>query len=446
MRQLLLLVTAGLWLGCGPAIAVDDAGVDPRLNRDEPDASVLDAGALPDAGEDDAGEPDAGEVDAGEVDAGTPDAGEPDAGDFDAGMIDAGAVDSGVPDAGLPDAGRPDAGMPDAGIVVPTTALLRPNNPLPCADPAVVSETGAGQIFYVYCTSMSHVWRTTNWVTFTDVRSSVTFDVSAMSANGKLLGSWWAPGIIYAPAIQKYVMWVSVPDAQGTNNSGWDTRSIAVLTADSPAGQWTFRALAIDATVGQQFIDPFLFRDHDGGRYVYWKQYGGGVNSSIMGARVDATWAQLVAGSSLEIMNGYGGVGTWEDNVRENPAVSYDAATDRHHLIFSGGHWFDDSYATGHAISSCGPLCPAAQTGGWRMRDSGDRNILQVVRSLGNANFTNGGPGGAEFLDGSAQDIIYAAAARSASGLSTRYLMRDRVEWLNLSPFVDTAGHEPLGY
>ncbi len=258
--------------------------------------------------------------------------------------------------------------------------------------------------------------------------------------------AWWAPGIVYAPALQKYVMWVSVPDAQGTNNSGWDTRSLAVLTANSPMGPWLFGGLAIDATVGQQFIDPFLFIDHDGGRYVYWKQYGGGVSSSIIGARVDAAWTGLVAGTQVEIMDGYGGTGTWEDNVRENPAVSYDPVTARHHLIFSGGHWFNDTYATGHAISSCGPLCPSAQTGGWRMRDSGDRGILQVVRSLGNANFASGGPGGAVFLDGSAQDIIYAAAAKSANGVTTRYLMRDRIEWQNQSPFVDTAGHEPLGY
>lgn len=418
MRHVLVIV--GLFVGCGAPIALEDGGVELVPNRDEPDAGVqgADAGEVADAGP----EP------------------ELDAGFEDAGVADSGAV---VVDAGL----VVDAGVlaPDAGVVRPTTALLRPSNPLPCADPAVVSERNAGQVFYVYCTSMTHVWKTTNWVTFSDVRSTVTFDLAGMSANGKQLGSWWAPGLVYAPAIQKYVMWVSVPDAQGTNNSGWDTRALAVLTSNAPDGPWAFQAIAINAAVGQQFIDPFLFIDHDGGRYVYWKQYGGGVTSSIMGARVDATWTQLV-GAQVEIMDGYGGTGTWEDNVRENPAVSYDPVADRHHLIFSGGHWFNDTYATGHAISACGPLCPSTQTGGWHMRDSGDRNILQVVRSLGNMNFSNGGPGGAVFLDGAADDIIYAAAAKSANGSTTRYLMRDRVQWQNQSPFVDTAGHEPLGY
>lgn len=408
---------------------------------------------------DDAPAEDAGaEYDAGPVeDRDQSDDGYDAAGDFDDGdageLIDAGDVslDAGADDAGAIafDAG---ATVADAGVTPSdagtgwdnATALLRPSNPMPCADPAVVSTQNAGQVFFVFCTGMNHVWKTTNWLQFSDVRAQLSFDLTGMSANGKQTGSWWAPGIVYSAAQQQYVMYVSVPDAQGTNNGGWDTRSLAVLTATTPNGTWTFRGLAIDAAVGQQFIDPFPFIDHDGQRYVYWKQYGGGVPSRIMGARADAAWTTLTA--KLEVMNGYGGAGTWEDNVRENPAVWFDATDGRHHLLFSGGHWRDDSYATGHAISSCGPLCPSSQTGGWHMRDSGDRSILQVVRSPGNANFTNGGPGGAVFLDDSAQDIVYAAAAKSAQGITTRFLMRDRVLWKNKSPYVDTAGHEPHGF
>jgi hypothetical protein len=317
---------------------------------------------------------------------------------------------------------------------------------MPCADPAVVSEKGAGKVFYVYCTSMSHVWKTSDWYSFSDVRSSVTFNLGGMSANGKEIGGWWAPGIVYSSALDKYVMYVSVPDAGGTKGAdGWDTRSLAVLFAKDPEGPWNYDSLAIDAKVGEHFIDPFLFIDGDGLRFVYWKQYGGGVSSSIMGARVDATWTNLVAGTSMEVMNGYGGPGTWEDNVRENPAVFRDSGG-KYHMLFSGGHWADDSYATGHALSSCGPLCPASSTGGWHMVDSGDRGILQVVRTAGNKKFGNGGAGGAVFVDGSAKQIIYAAAAKSASGDKTRYLMLDDVKWAKNAPYVDTAGHEPFGY
>lgn len=327
-----------------------------------------------------------------------------------------------------------------------TTALLRPADPLPCADPAVVSEKDAGKVFYVYCTGMAHVWKTTDWVTFSDVRAGVKLDLAGLSANGKSVGAWWAPGVAFSKARGEYVMWVSVPDADATKGAdGWDTRSLAVLRAPAPDGPWTFAAIAIDAKVGQHFIDPFLFVDGDGLRYVYWKQYGGGVPSSIMGARVDPTFTDLVAGTAVEIMNGYGGPGTWEDNVRENPAVRRDAAG-RYHLLFSGGHWADGSYATGHALSTCGPLCPPSTAGGWHMVDSGDRGILHVVRAFGNKNFTQGGPGGAEFLGDVGERIVYAAAARSASGDATRYLMLDDVAYAGGAPFVDRAGHEPLGF
>ncbi len=356
--------------------------------------------------------------------------------------------DSAVADSGVPDA-IVDTGVApkDTGPVAPTTALLRPDKPMPCADPAIVSENDAGKVFYVYCTSMSHVWKTTDWVNFSDVRSSVTFTLTGMADNGKAIGSWWAPGLVYSKALDRYVMWVSVPDAQGTNTpgDGWDTRSLAVFTSPAPDGVWTYRGLAIDAKVNEHFIDPFLFIDSDGAGYVYWKQYGGSVSSSIMGARANASFSGLQAGTTMEVMNGYGGTGTWEDNVRENPAVMRDSGG-RYHLIFSGGHWFNETYATGHALSTCGPLCPAATTGGWHMVDSGDRGILQVVRSIGNPKFSNGGPGGAVFVDDAATRIVYAAAAKSASGDKTRYLMLDAIAWQNRAPFVDTKGHEPLGY
>jgi hypothetical protein len=353
------------------------------------------------------------------------------------GAIDAGARDGGAHDAGH-DAGPPPP-PPDAWPG--TNALLRPSSPMPCADPAVVSEDGAARVYYVYCTGMGHVWTTSDWVDFRDVRSSTTFDLAGMSANGRSMGSWWAPGVIYAPSVG-YVMWVSVPDANATSGSnGWSSRSLAVLTSPSASGPWTFRALAIDAATDEMFIDPFPFLDADGSRYVFWKQYGGGVSSSIMGARVDAAWTGIVAGTRIELVHGYGGTGTWEDNVRENPAVWRDAAG-HHHLIFSGGHWNDGSYATGHAISTCGPLC----AGGWQMQSSGDRGIEQVVRAFGNPDFTHGGPGGAVFMNDHATDIIYAAAAHSRSGDTTRYLMRDRIAWQNRAPFVDTAGHAPVGF
>lgn len=374
------------------------------------------------------------------VDASAADASELDVTTADVTTVDASATR---------DAGVDVRTVADTGVAPPTPTsalLLDGRNPMPCADPTVFSARNNNAVYFVYCTSMAHVWRTSDWVSFSDERRVTDFDLTGMSANGREIGSWWAPGVIFVPELDRYVMWVSVPAASATRTmDGWNARAMAVLTATTPTGPWVFREMAQTAGVGEHYIDPYLFRDSDGGRYVYWKQYGGGLSSSIMGARVSADWRSIVAGTRVEIMNGYGGAGTWEDNVRENPAVVRDPGTNRYHMLFSGGHWDDGTYATGHALSTCGPLC-VTDPNGYRIVSSGDRGILQVVRAFGDADFAHGGPGGAEFQDGAARFIVYAAAARSARGDRTRFLMRDRVEWRNNAPFVDTAGHRPLGF
>lgn len=326
-----------------------------------------------------------------------------------------------------------------------TSALLRPSNPMSCADPAVFSEQDAKQTYYVYCTGMGHVWKTSDWVHFTNVKSQVSFVLTGLGTNGQKTGQWWAPGIVYAPGLAEYVMWVSVANENATSGvSPPDMRDLAVLTSPSPTGPWTYQGKAATAqAAGAHYIDPFLLRDHDGGHYVFWKQYGGGLSSSIMGSHVSANWTQLT-GTSVEVMHGYGGTGTWEDNVRENPAVWYDPAKDHHHILFSGAHYTDDTYATGHWLSSCGPLCISG-TGHWHEVDSGDGGVVQVVQALNDPNFASGGPGGAVFQDDDAAFIVYAASALSAQGDGTRYLMRDAVSWKNDAPYVDTPHHRPEG-
>ena len=121
VMRILLFVLAASLVACGEPVSVDESRTD----------DSVDAGAA-------VADPDAG-IDPADSGAETPDASIED-------------NDAGLEDAGVPDAGEMDAGM------APTTALLRPNNPMPCADPAVVSEDGANQVFYVFCTGMSHVW------------------------------------------------------------------------------------------------------------------------------------------------------------------------------------------------------------------------------------------------------------------------------------------------
>ena len=367
--------------------------------------------------------------------------------DDDGGLRDASIDGSGVVDEGMSGDASMDAGVdepfPDA---IESALLLNDGQPMPCADPTVVSVRNEGEDFYVFCTGMLRIWHTTDWETFEDVRPTTTFPLTGLGTQAQAINWWWAPSVIYDAGSGSYVMWVSIPSEASTGTAGGtNARSLGVFTADVPTGPWSYEGDAITGAAMQMYIDPFLFRDHDGKHYVFWKHYGPGIGSLIAAAEVSADW-HAITGSQVTIMNGYGGTGTWEDNVRENPALYFDPAAARHHLIFSGGHWNDQSYATGHALSACGPLCVDADSGGWRMVESGDRGILQVVRTADLDVFGAGGAGGAEFLGARASYLLYAAAAPFGSNPPTRYLMLDPLSWANGAPFVDTDGHHPTGY
>lgn len=320
--------------------------------------------------------------------------------------------------------------------------MLSGANPLPCADPTVVSEKNKEASWYVYCTGIKHVYQTANWKEFTDVRSSVQFQLAGMAEVSSHVGAWWAPSVTYDRAHDHYVMWVSVLDP---SSGGGDARSLAVLTAPSPLGPWNFRHIEKNAAKGQMFIDPSLFRNHNGDAYLFWKQYGGGLPSRLMGARLDGKGLNIVSGSARPILDGFGGSGSWEANCRENPAVWEDKAHGTWHMLFSGNSWRDGAYATGHAVSSCGPLCTSGG-GNWHPKSSGNRGVDQVVQAKNLNAFDNGGPGGAEWLGSSGKFIVYAAAARSKEGDKTRYLFRERVRWANGAPYVNSAKHNPKGF
>jgi hypothetical protein len=309
------------------------------------------------------------------------------------------------------------------------------NTPMACADPTAFS---AGGKDFVFCTGMAHVWTTSDWKSFQDERRSLTFDFGDMPERSRAVAEWWAPTVIHDAAQSRFVMWVSVIDGQ---NWPEPTRSLAVFHAPAPLGPWTYAGLGDNASAsGQMLIDPMIFRDQDGAHYLYFKRYGGGLSSRIMGAKLDAALTGIV-GARHAIMDGFDAHG-WELNVRENPAMWRNPTSGRYHLLFSGAHWRDDTYATGHALSTCGgPLCA------FEVTTTGQGGIPQVVQAKNDPAFQFGGPGGAVWHgDGQRMWIVYAAASRSASGDKTRYLQRDPIRWFGTVPYVPSAHHHPIGF
>jgi hypothetical protein len=319
--------------------------------------------------------------------------------------------------------------------------LKNGGNPMACADPAPISTSNEEKTWFVYCTGFDHVWKTATFTAFEDVRGKVDFAFGNLNALGRNTKTWWAPSILYVPDHDVYVMWVSVEDGEKASQN---RRSLAVFSAPSPTGPWTFLSYGKRAAAdGEHHIDPGIVTGTGGDHFLYWKSYGGTAQSAIMGAQL-GPWAEVIRDTPVHLFNGYD-MASWEQHVRENPSVWENPNTHVWHMLYSGAAWADSSYATGHAFSECGPLCLGSN--GWRLAETENRGVGQVMQAKGDPRFAHGGPGGAAWLGTSGNWIVFAAAARSKQGDQQRYLFRQKLTWgANHSPFVDTAKHLPSGF
>jgi beta-xylosidase len=167
------------------------------------------------------------------------------------------------------------------------------------------------------------------------------------------LASWvdfafyWAPS---ASAVDGgYVIWYTARD----HASG--RQCISRATSAAPGGPYVdeLSAPAIcQADLGGS-IDPHLFTDVDGTRYLYWKsdENALGNPSRIWVAAVSADGRTLTS-TPTALLNQDA---PWEAPTMEQPAVVHVGAT--YYLFYSGGWWESDTYAIGYATAAS-PLGP----------------------------------------------------------------------------------------
>jgi Glycosyl hydrolases family 43 len=103
-------------------------------------------------------------------------------------------------------------------------------------------------------------------------------------------------------------------------------------------------------------IDPHPFVDGDGTPYLLWKADGNAVGRAsvlyVQRLTVDGLGLEGEPAQLLRVDAG------WEDPLIENPALVH--AGGRYLLLYSGGWWESDGYATGYATCD-GPLGPCAK-------------------------------------------------------------------------------------
>ncbi|HXH98843.1 MAG TPA: glycoside hydrolase family 43 protein [Sphingobacteriaceae bacterium] len=206
------------------------------------------------------------------------------------------------------------------------------------ADPCILKHKGK---YYLYGTSDNSMEGFKVYVS----KDMINWSSAAGVKNGYALhkdDSWgtksfWAPQVFYYK--RKFYM------AYAANES------IAIAQSDSPLGPFTQRAKkALAAPVKQ--IDPFVFIDDDGKKYLYHVRVANGGNR-IFVAELTDDFSEIKSETLRECINATGE--TWENkeraawSVAEGPTIIKNKGL--YYLIYSTNHFKSIDYAVGYAVS-----------------------------------------------------------------------------------------------
>jgi hypothetical protein len=179
------------------------------------------------------------------------------------------------------------------------------------------------------------------------------------------LPSWVEPGRTWAPAVMRDGDANVLFYAAEERRTGY--QCIGKARATSPTGP--FRDTRRGPIICQRglggSIDPYVFRDRDGTRYLLWKNDGNccGHQVSLWSQRLRED--ERLAGRPHRLLS-YDR--SWERPLIENPAMVRSPDRNGEYRLFYAANWWESSsYATGFARCS-GPLGPCRKvttTGPW---------------------------------------------------------------------------------
>ena len=220
------------------------------------------------------------------------------------------------------------------------------------ADPSIVR---AGGRWVVYSTQ-----RLTDGVATEHVPIETSSDLNTWANAGDALpvlppwavaGGTWAPSVI-GLSDGTYRLYFAALSTSGHE-------CIGVAAATSALGPFTSSAampLECQPTLGGS-IDPDVFADGNGQRWLTWKNDGNSVGQS------DQLWSQELTADGMILMGSPNVLleasARWEHGVIENPDLV--TLGGQLFLFYSGGNYASTSYATGYAAcaSAAGPCLKA---------------------------------------------------------------------------------------
>lgn len=193
-------------------------------------------------------------------------------------------------------------------------------------------------------------------------------------------GRTWAPGVLARPG--GFVLYFAARSAvTGRQCIGAAASKLATGPFSSPAAE----PLVCQPELGGS-IDPFPFVDADGAPYLLWKADGNALGrASVLFSQRLAPDGLSLAGDAVPLLRNDA---AWEAPLIENPALL--GVDGRYLLLYSGGWWESDGYATGYATCDT-PLGPCTKVTTQRPLHASDPGVA--------------GPGGATVVAGPAGDL-----------------------------------------
>jgi beta-xylosidase len=207
-------------------------------------------------------------------------------------------------------------------------------------------------------------------------------------------GHTWAPGVLRRPG--GFVLYFYFAARSRTTGR----QCIGAGTSTSATGPFTTTSsepLVCQPELGGS-IDPHPFVDTDGTAYLLWKADGNAIGraSALFSQRLRPDGLALEGQATPLLHND----AAWEAPLIENPALV--RVDGRYALLYSGGWWEFDDYATGYATCDS-PLGPCTKVTTKRPLHTSDSGVA--------------GPGGACVITGPAGDMWLAHHAWTAGAV-----------------------------
>jgi beta-xylosidase len=230
----------------------------------------------------------------------------------------------------------------------------------------------------------------------------------------------WAPEV-FSLSEDEYVMYFTARYAIGFDG----TQCIGVATSDDPDGPFrSSNPKPFICQTGQGgSIDPSMFLDTDGQRYVLWKNDGNSAGYQVW------LYIQKVSGDGLTLQGEPRRLLTvdqrWEGILVEAPTLW--RRDDKYYLFYSANAYNDRRYATGYAVADdiVGPYIKA------------EKPLLATDLAAGVV-----GPGGQDIVTGPQGELWILFHGWAPDGYRRLYLAP--LEWDTGVPVPALNGRNPL--